>query len=374
MAWEDTRSRRAAHLGDDGFFLSVGTFDAKDSDELARFLEHLGSRLVFLIDWNRARKQLRSFVTKPVSVALLAWAAENDLGHRAFLVLGGAQLVYDAMAAVMRTPFRFGERLDDALGEEQAAEWLRFVLRESAEGVLAGRSHSLVRERIRAELASAFQTSGERLLRPAERHAEIVRGLATMIRARLERGDGWPSDADAREAKTREHEADEVVVEVRSLVERIPDTAAFRRIVEAADDAADELEEAVFAATLLPTPSSIGEKARGAMRTLAELVSGATEAYAAAVRAARHVRRGSADDETRALLEAVDRVVTIERDADDAERQAIAELVTAAAPDARVLFVATELVRHLETATDALLHAALVLRDHALGAVMVERD
>jgi hypothetical protein len=66
--------------------------------------------------------------------------------------------------------------------------------------------------------------------------------------------------------------------------------------------------------------------------------------------------------------------VTIEREADDAERHAIAELVRADGCDARALFVATELVRHMETATDALLHAALVLRDHALGAVMVERD
>ena len=34
-------------------------------------LEFLGSRLVFLIDWNRARKQLRGFLRGPDRLALL---------------------------------------------------------------------------------------------------------------------------------------------------------------------------------------------------------------------------------------------------------------------------------------------------------------
>jgi uncharacterized protein Yka (UPF0111/DUF47 family) len=172
----------------------------------------------------------------------------------------------------------------------------------------------------------------------------------------------------------RERAADEIVVEVRSLVERIPDAGAFRDIVEIADDAADELEEAVFDATLMPVGAVLGDDARATLKQLAEYAGAASDAWAACLQSARHARHGSPGTDVRALLEEVDRLVTIERETDDAERRAVTELLVAPAADARVLFVATELVRHLETSTDALLHAALLLRDHTLGAAMVERN
>lgn len=377
LAWEDTRSRRAPGLEEDAFFLCAGTLVAKDSDEVARFLEHLGSRLVFLIDWNKARKTLQYFVPKAPSLSLLQAAADADLGHRAFLELGGEQLVYDAMAAVMRTPLRFGERLDDAIGVEATTNFLRFVLRETAEGLLERRSHSLIRERVRAELASQYVAAGERMLEPARRHALIVQQLAaTIANALTALGDAKAATArreEASRAKNREREADEIVVEVRSLVERIPEAAAFGRIAEAADDAADELEEAVFTITLMPEGLTVVDGVRGALRRLGELVEQGASAWVACLEAARHARRGAAGADMRAFLDAVDRVVTIEREADEAERRATTELMLREAVDARMLLVTARIARHLESATDALLHAALTLRNHVQGAVMIER-
>src|SRR4029077_6872584 len=42
----------------------VGQLDAETTEELERSLTFLGSRLVFLIDWNRARKRLTDLVGK----------------------------------------------------------------------------------------------------------------------------------------------------------------------------------------------------------------------------------------------------------------------------------------------------------------------
>ena len=79
---------------------------------------------MFLIDWNRARKQLRQFLRGPDRLALLlSWAAETEIGHRGFLELGGARLVNQAIEATAGSSMHFGDRLCDVLGD---AETLRF--------------------------------------------------------------------------------------------------------------------------------------------------------------------------------------------------------------------------------------------------------
>lgn len=368
VGWDDTRSRRAPGLGDEAFFVCVGRFEAADAGELARFLEHLGSRLVFLIDWNKARKTLQAFVPKAEAVAALDWAAESNLGHRALLEHGGDALLYDAMAAVMRTPVRFGERLDDAVGAAAAAQFVRYALRETAEGLLERRSRSLVRERVRAELASAFVTAGDRLLEPARRHAAIVGELAAVVRERvagLGSGDAEGGSRQAAHAKDREGAADEIVEEVRFLVHRMQDAGAFERVVESADDAADAFEEAIFWGSLLPASFAPGGPLAESLRRLGAIATSASDAWIACVEAARHARRGAGGPEMRALLDEVDRVVTAEREADEIERRVIEELVAWPELDGRLFVVATRMVQNVEAATDALLHAALELRDHA---------
>ncbi len=57
--WEDTRSRRSTRLVESLYHACVGRLTADDQAQLVSYLEFLGSRLVFLIDWNRARKRLR---------------------------------------------------------------------------------------------------------------------------------------------------------------------------------------------------------------------------------------------------------------------------------------------------------------------------
>src|SRR5579863_2721779 len=79
------------------FHLVSGRFQAADRAAQMRFLEFLGSRVVFLIDWNKARKALQNFVGKEPAIEILTWAAAHDYGHRAFLELGGINLLFDAI-------------------------------------------------------------------------------------------------------------------------------------------------------------------------------------------------------------------------------------------------------------------------------------
>ena len=72
------------------------------------YLTFLGSRLVFLIDWSRARKRLRTFAPWRVCLEVLRWAADHDYGHRGFLSLGGEQLIFDALETAGRLPLRRG--------------------------------------------------------------------------------------------------------------------------------------------------------------------------------------------------------------------------------------------------------------------------
>jgi len=90
ISWTDTVSKPAdKNLENNLYHLSVGRFKAKDIKELKSFLIFLGSKIVFLIDWNRARKSLRNFMRNADCVKVLHWAAEKEYGHRAYMILGG---------------------------------------------------------------------------------------------------------------------------------------------------------------------------------------------------------------------------------------------------------------------------------------------
>nr|HML27021.1 hypothetical protein [Methanomethylovorans sp.] len=78
--WADTVSKPAKGALDEGVYhLSVGIYRASDNTDMASFLRHLGSRLVFLIDWNKARKMLRNFMRSRDAISVLKWAADNDV-------------------------------------------------------------------------------------------------------------------------------------------------------------------------------------------------------------------------------------------------------------------------------------------------------
>ncbi|MBK5103103.1 MAG: DUF47 family protein [Burkholderiales bacterium] len=372
VKWEETRSRRESGLNEGGIYhLCIGAYKARDREQLAQYLEFLGSRLVFLIDWNRARKRLRPFVRKRSGIAVLKWAADNGYGHMSFLKIGGDMLIYDAMQFAIKGAPRFGEDLRDMLGRERALAFLKFVVRTCAEGVLTAKPDSLIRDEVRAELANYFHSAERDLLELACEHAALLVELASGVRdgvlqLQLAGSNGALARIAAR-AKAWETAADSLLNQVRAAVDHSAGAVFFKLLLEAADDVADSLEEAAFHFTLFP-PRSAPEDAHERLRALADLLVAGAQEYLKALTTARYVRRGADRDDMRDFLEAVHRITTVEHDSDQAQRE-IKSALLAAESDARGLFVVAEVARNLEEAADALMHSGLVLRDHVMGAV-----
>ncbi len=146
------------------FYLGTGQVQSADDEACRADLDFLGSRLVFLIDWNRARKQLRGFLRAADRLALLSWAAEAQIGHRGFLEVGGATVVNRAIEATAGSSMRFGDRLCDVLGDAETIAFLRFVFRAATDGVLAAQSHALIQDRVLVALAGHFRNEERQLL------------------------------------------------------------------------------------------------------------------------------------------------------------------------------------------------------------------
>ena len=374
MVWEEARARQAQGLADnDLFYVAAGKFTAADESKLTGFLERLGSRIVFLIDWNRARKRLGLMVPNSLAVALLEWAAEQDLGHRAFLQLGGERLIYDALEQAVRTPLRYGEKLHEMIGIEAARNYLRFVLETAATGLRDGRSQMLIRDRVRAELFSHFRSAEQRLLAEMGSHAAIVERLARGLFEAVRAGAMLGSEAFVRNsasAKRLESQADDIVRTIRSTVQHIAGTEIFRRIVEIADNAADALEDAAFLAALT-VDGGVTAQIPAPLVDLAESVVDGARSFQHAVEAAPLVHRGGGRDPVQNFLEAADRLVTIEHQTDARERDVTNALMVSPI-DCRHLYLVGQIAHHLEEAADALLRAGLTLRDHVLGEVMFD--
>jgi uncharacterized protein Yka (UPF0111/DUF47 family) len=368
VEWEDTVSRRDEALEEGVYHMSIGAFAASNGGELADYLEFLGSRLVFLIDWNRARKRLRALVSKGAALRLLAWAAEHDHGHMAFLKAGGEQLIYDALDFVVKGEVRFGERLDEILGAKEAEQYLQFVLKACAESLTRGEPDAFVQDAVRAELFTYFRSGQQLVYDVAAEHAALVVEIAGALRdsmMRLRAGDdGSGLQRNAQRAKEWERRADELVNRARSATKHPGSADGMRVIIEAADDVADELEEATFRLTLIPTyASALPPKAD--LQPLGELLVQASQEYVKLVETARCVRRGARED-MQDFLDATHRVMALERNTDAAQRDVEAALATGA-QDFRVLHVVSETTKNLEQAADALLHCSFRMRDFVLG-------
>lgn len=364
-AWETTR---AGQLSGADFQLATGRYIAPDDDACCAYLSLLGSRLVFLIDWNRARKQLRGFLPGAARIDLLCWAAEQEVGHRAFLELGGARLVNQAIEAVAGSAMHFGDRLSDVLGLAETQTFLRFVLRAATDCLLLRRSPSLLRDRIRAELARHFSNEERRLLRLAADHAALGFELASLARdAALA-----PAEIDgerlAARARGFEHDADRLVADTFEAVKRRPDYAAFGPLLHTADNCADALEDAIFLLCLLATAGPAGPVLEPLQALTALLIEACQEWLKALLHAAHVADRsgaGDADD----FLVAIDRIAALEHQVDDAERNLTAAAVRHAA-DFRQLHLYSALGSRLEEAADALRGASLILRERVLGEVV----
>lgn len=370
VRWDDILSRRDGTMEDGLYHLAVVRHDAGDRAGLLDFLSFLGSRLVFLIDWNKARKRLRSLLGKADAADLLKWAADEDIGHMGFLKCGGDALIYRGLALAAKGDYRPGLFLHDVLPRNLARQFMQFVFRAASLGLREGKQILLVEDEVVVELSRFFRGAEERLLDMAAEHAaltwEVAAGLRDcLLRARLSDWKHHFGD-NAERAKAWESQADELVQAARLAMHRSEPAAFMARLIEAADEVVDCLEDAAFLLTTLPVESN-GELCRQ-LETLARLVLAAAQEYVKVVATARSGRDPASREDMQDLLAGVHRIVALEHQCDDAERAAEAALV-ARAGNFRELYVLAETGKNLEQAADELMRVALKFRDHALSEV-----
>jgi uncharacterized protein Yka (UPF0111/DUF47 family) len=373
VTWNETSTHTDAGLEEENYYLRIGSYNARDNADLERYLAFVGSRLVFLIDWNKARKRLRNFVKNKDAISLLKWSADRNFGHRGFLVLGGENLIYQAIEYAAKSVMHYGQPLHEVLGRDQAIIYLRFVLEKASTGLISGQSKQLLRDEIKTELLKYFHTAFQSLLNSAERHAEIIYDIAHLTQGSLLRASQSNSKRYIQKTADRcrhlEHRADDQLNEARSSVRNNPGTSlAFIDIIELADDAADNLEETAYLLTLLPdnntTPDIFAE-----LNLLSAQVVQTCQEYIKCLESASHVHRGGASEDMDDFLQAVDHIVKLEHDTDDTHRK-ITKIIVDKVNDCRLLHLFSQIAKSMEETADALSISGLKLREHVLDELM----
>jgi uncharacterized protein Yka (UPF0111/DUF47 family) len=366
VQWSGLERKSVSGLSDDGaFYLITGRLQTDGAQSRDTFLETLGASLVFLIDWNKARKLLRTWVSKSESVQILEWAARHRFGHRGFLVLGGSELVAAAVRHAAPARIGFGEPLESALGRTGAIDFLKTVLRVSTEALLQGSSVRLARDRIEADLVRHLQRVDAALLATVIRQAGLAREIAAgldQIVTEWRLGQPVSGAALAKKAERIEQKADLIAVEVRGEIDRLDADRGVERLVNRIEDAIDELEQAAFVASLVP--SELNADLFDPLKALCAAAVSGTEAAAAGVAAAVEVPEGHRVD-TEDALAAVSRLIDAEHAADAAERKLTATILQGEC-NLKTALSAIELARALERATDRLAAFGHQLREHVL--------
>ena len=364
--WSGLDRHTAAGLGeDDAFFLVTGQYDAESGNARDEFLAAIGCALVFLIDWNKARKLLRTWVAKDDALDILAWAARHRIGHRGFLELGGNDLLSAAVRNAAPARIGFGERLDQALGRNAAIDFLKAALRNSTEALLAGQSARLVRERIEADLMQHLERVDSTLLAIVLRQVGLAHDLAAAISGHLAAlRAGRPADGKflTNRAGRIEQKADRIAIEARKEVTRLNARPVIGQLIDRVEEAVDELEQAAFIASL--APAGIDAAALEALVELCAVAMRATEAAASGLAAAAEVPEGRRADSEDALG-AVARLINAEHDADAKERAITARVFTGGF-DVATSLAMLELARAIERATDRMAGFGHLLRQHIM--------
>jgi uncharacterized protein Yka (UPF0111/DUF47 family) len=364
--WSGLDRHSAAGLGEENsFYLVTGQYQAGHAHERNEFLAAVGAALVFLIDWNKARKLLRTWVTKDDAARILEWGARNRIGHRGFLELGGNELLGSAVRNAAPARIGFGERLDQALGRTAAIDFLKAALRASTEALLAGRSVRMVRDEIEADLVRHLERVDGALLAAVVRQIGLAHDVAAAISrhiAALQAGQTADRKLLSQRCAHIEQKADRIALEMRKEVGRLNARPTIGQLIDRAEEAVDELEQAAFVASLMPEgtdPSLLS-----ALAELCAIAMTATEVAASGVAAATDVPEGRRADSEDALS-AVTRLIDAEHTADSRERATTA-LVFAGGFDVATSLSVLELARAIERATDRLAGFGHLLRRHIM--------
>ena len=370
-AWSGLEVRSTTGLNADAaYHVGTATFDCADAAALEQALEGLGARIVFLIDWNRARKRLVQLVGKSGAVAVLRACAEREAGHMGWLEAGGEALIFGAMEAVGSDYFRIGDRLDAVLGDAHARDFLAEALVLCSQAMRRNQPVPAIADSVRALLVRCIGRHRDEFDLLGE-HAAFCHAMAEGIRDALAHGherDAKAAEKLAERAKAWERQADTLVMRSREKAERNPHWLPFTRLIERADDVADALEEAAFLFSLIAEGHHKGwnDAVRQAIRALAERTLEATQDHVKALAIAAMLGEGGDAADHEEFIAVCWRVLNAERQCDVLLRD-IRRLLVRHVQDPATLSLATDFAAALEQATDALLATGYAMRDLAFS-------
>ncbi|WP_394697805.1 hypothetical protein [uncultured Methanomethylovorans sp.] len=376
VKWADTVSRSGKDTLEEGVYhLSVGIYKASNTIDMVSFLSHLGSRIVFLIDWNRARKMLRNFMRNRDAISVLKWAADNDVGHRGFLVLGGEKLVFDSLEMASRIPIRYGEPLSQVIGRERTIEFFQSAMISATTGLLENQAHMLLQDEIKAEMLRYFRTVQQELFELCSQHVSFTVEVAITVRDTLTQllygGDTSLAERNSQRNKLWESNADDIVNKVRSLSRRTETVAFFVDFIVMADDVLDYLEEASYLLTLVPANVK-SKKIIMEISHMAELALEGCQEFLKSLYSSQFVRSSFNQEEMQYFLTSVTRIFNIEEECDVALRN-IRRTILAESADHRENLVSLELAYNIEKSTNSLMKAALTLREDIFENINMRR-
>ncbi|MEG6508946.1 DUF47 family protein [Methyloligella sp. 2.7D] len=368
--WTDVDTRRSGRLENASYLLTTGSYRAGDEAELARYLDHLGSRIVFLIDWNKARKRLRNFVSNERAVEVLHWAAAHDFGHRGLLEVGGEKALAEAVEFAAGERLHYGDRLDTLIEEESAAAFLRNACELASAGLRQQRSRRVIADEIKADLRRHFEKTQLAIFAIAGRHAACGYDLAVSLSELLDdpESGGAAYKRFAQRASIWEGRADILLNEARDDIRRFDRPAVLMQFFERSDDAVDQLEEAASLMELATLVHPVGEPLKQ-LRLLSETVLAAAQELIKCIECAATITRSDVRDDLDDFLKSFDQLVALEHRGDDLIRE-IRRVFLADGSDARMIYLVDHIARALEASTDAYAHAAQHLRSYLMEEVL----
>jgi uncharacterized protein Yka (UPF0111/DUF47 family) len=239
-------------------------------------------------------------------------------------------------------------------------------------GLRAGRSRRMILDEIKAELGRYFEKSGLAVFEIAASHAACGYDLAVAMREAFEHvergGDKTLIRQFAGRAVAWEARADQLLNEARDDVKRFRRPVSLIRFLESADDAVDELEEAASLLELLAlVPHQ--DAALGELSGLADIVLESSQELVKSIECAGSVSQSDVRDDLDDFLQALERLIALEHQADDEIRR-LRRHILSEFDDPRAIYLLLHLAQALETATDAYAHAGQALRAYLMEEVI----
>jgi hypothetical protein len=349
------------------YVMTEGEYAAETPEHLTDFLTFLGSRLVFLIDWNRARKRLARLVGNSEAVGLLKWAADNNFGHRAFLQAGDIGLIETAFERAMPLQTRLGARLDRLLGRQAARLFLMSVLRTASAGLTAGHSTRLIEDKIEAELLRYLETPERHVLAGVAEHATMIAALAERVRLEFTRrknhdeGDQTPRTTELARAWT--DRADEMLRQETRYMDWSAGGHQLAPLLAEAGGAAAALEETAFMLPLMP--AAIDARVLVLLEALADQVGATAREYVRCLEEGQDLSRSSDRRDIDSFLVTIDRLSALGRQA-HVSRRAVTERILRGPGDCHDFYVLTTMADRFERAATMLARCGSIVRDEVL--------